>query len=88
VIERERDDRRLVRDVFARTRVAPRPDLARRVRERVAGERRRGRPDGGWQLLLAGSLLTLAMVAGLLADEGVLQWPAGGAPNPVKRMQV
>jgi hypothetical protein len=83
VIGRERDDRRLVRDVFARTRIEPRPDLARRVRERVAGERRRGRPDGGWQLVVAGGLLALLMVAGLLMDEGVLQWPAWGAPTPV-----
>jgi hypothetical protein len=82
VIGRDGDDRRLVRDVFARIRVAPRPDLARRVRERVAVERRRGRPDGGWQLVLAGGTLALAMVVGLLVDAGALQWPVGGAPTP------
>ena len=82
MIGREGDDRQLVRDVFARTRIAPRPDLARRVRDRVAVERRRGRPDGGWQLILAGGTLALAMVVGLLVDDGVLQWPVGGAATP------
>jgi len=85
VIGPERDDRRLVRDVFARTRIAPRPNLARRVRERVGEERRRRRPDGGWQLLVAGGALTLAMVVGLLVDDGVLQWPAGGASTSAPR---
>ena len=81
----ERDDRRLVRDVFARTRIAPRPDLAGRVRERVGEERRRRRPDGGWQLLVAGGALTVAMVVGLLMDDGVLPWPAGGSSTAAPR---
>jgi len=82
VIGRERDDRRLVREVFAQTRMTPRPDLVRRMRDRVARERRRGRPDGGRQLMVAGGMLALLMVAGLLVDDGVLQWPAWSAPAP------
>jgi len=88
VIRPERDNRRLAREVFARTRVAPAPDLSRRARARVAAERRRrARSDGGWQLVLAGGVLALAMTAGLLADEGVLQWPAWGSPAPAPAPQ-
>jgi hypothetical protein len=82
VIPPDAGDRDLVCEVFARTRTPARPDLASRVRERLAEERRRRRADGTWQLTLAGGVLVGAMVAGLLVDEGVLQWPMQSAPAP------
>jgi hypothetical protein len=80
VIRDDRPDRRLVRQVFGRTRVPPPPDLERQVRQRLANERRRrAAAGGGWLLGLAGGALALAMVAGLALDSGALQWPAWGA---------
>jgi hypothetical protein len=78
----DRDDRRLAAEVFARSRVAPRPGLVGRVRARVANERRRRPADGSWQLLVAGTALALALAAGVLLDAGALTWPSGHDASP------
>ncbi|HXM55782.1 MAG TPA: hypothetical protein VOB72_10365 [Candidatus Dormibacteraeota bacterium] len=80
-----RDDRELVREVFARTQAPAAPDLGRRVRARVEDERRRRlAADGGWLLLVAGGALALMMAVGVLIDGGALPLPApsGVAPAP------